>query len=485
MPAIKAAAPLRIHTRLIIRTIIPLMLLWTANCFSADKERIATGTLRVDYYHTGSASKETFSLDEVVIEPLPWPGSLHQRFDKLDRGKYRFKVSDKESGKLLFSRSFSSIFGEWETTAEASSMERTFHESVRFPKPRSPVTITVEKRDQQQKFAQVWTIDIDPNHYLNHRETRRYSDQVFPLEKNGPSSEKVDLLILGDGYTEDEIDDFRIKARQMSEALFATSPFKEHRKDFNVWALAPIADKSGVSRPSTGDYRDSPLGTSYDIFGSERYVLTYDNKSFRRIASSAPYDFVEILVNNETYGGGGIYGLYSTASANSEWADYLFIHEFGHHFAGLADEYFTGSVAYTPNLNILEPYRPNVTALLPDQPLKWRHLVKSDALIPSAWPVDAYVAHATEYQRKRKQLRDENRPEREMNELFRENQEIIEEMFANHKNHKEIGAYRGANYSSLDYYRSEMNCLMFTRTDDFCQVCQNAIVDVINMYSTR
>jgi len=306
---------------------------------------------------------------------------------------------------------------------------------------------------------------------------------VTPIEYNGDPAEKVDLLLLGDGYTADEHDAFLSRARQLTEVLFTTPPFRERREDFNVWALAPAADESGVSRPSTGTYRDSPFGATYDAFRSERYVLSYENKAMRRIMSSAPYDFVEILTNTETYGGGGIYGLYSTAAANSDWAGYLFVHEFGHHFAGLADEYYTSSVAYEAPENIVEPYEPNVTALLDPDDLKWKHYVADDTALPTAWPKDAYEEHSLAYQERRASMRGENVPEARMNELFRDNQEIVEGMFSRADNRDRIGAFEGALYQSRGYYRSEMNCIMFTRTEAFCQVCSDAIERVIDEYS--
>ena len=152
-------------------------------------------TLRVDFYHTGDAKQEVFSLDQVVIEPLAWPGSTEQTIDNLNRGKYRFIVKDKASGKVLFTRSFSSIYGEWETTGEAKKIKRTFHESLRFPQPASLVNITIEKRDDKHQFQVVWQTEIDPSYYLNHRESAMYKDQVIAIEHNGSSEEKVDLLI--------------------------------------------------------------------------------------------------------------------------------------------------------------------------------------------------------------------------------------------------------------------------------------------------
>ncbi|MBT8400975.1 MAG: IgA Peptidase M64, partial [Rhodothermia bacterium] len=409
-------------------------------------------TLRVDYYHTGDVDTEVFSLDRVVREPLPWPGNLAQPIDRTLRGKYAFEVVDPESGSVAWSRSFSSIYGEWETTGEARRMNRTFHESVRLPDQGKPFDLVLKKRGADQQFVEVWRTRIDPGDYLVHEEAAEYADQVVAIEQNGDPATKVDLLLLGDGYTADEHDDFVAKAKELASALFATSPFRERRSDFNVWALAPAAARSGVSRPSTNTYRETPFGATYDAFRSERYVLTYENKAWRRIASSAPYDFVEILTNTEVYGGGGIYGLYSTAAANSDWASYLFIHEFGHHFAGLADEYYTSSVSYEAPETIVEPYEPNVTALLDPDDLKWRNLVDSDTPVPTPWPKDAYEEHSLAYQERRRQMREENVPEAEMNTLFQRNQEIVEGMFARAEYRDEIGAFEGANYQAEGYF---------------------------------
>jgi hypothetical protein len=268
--------------------------------------------------------------------------------------------------------------------------------------------------------------------------------------------------------------------------LFATSPFKENRKSFNVWALSPPASESGVSRPSTGIYRDSPLGATYDAFGSERYVLTFDNRALRKVAQHAPYEFIEVLANNRTYGGGGIFNLYSTVAADNAFAGYVFIHEFGHHFAGLADEYYTSSVAYAPAADRVEPWEPNVTALLDVSALKWRHLVSPLANItpiPTPWKKEEFENFSREIQRRRAQLRKDRRPEEEMEALFREELEQEKNMFAAEKHFGQLGAFEGAMYEARGYYRPEIDCIMFTRTDYFCRVCREAIERVIKMYS--
>ena len=440
-------------------------------------------TLRVDFFHTGNADTEMFSLDQVVLEPLPFPGNLQRPIDTLLRGKYVFEATDPENGNVIWSRGFSSIYGEWETTGEARRLNRTFHESVRLPNPDKVFRLVLRKRNAQNVFEDIWQAEIDPTDYMVHQESAAFADQLVAIEHNGDPGTKVDLLMLGDGYTADEHDAFIQKARELTEVLFSTSPFKERRSDFNVWAIAPATAQSGVSRPSTHTYRDTLIGTTYDAFRSERYVLTMENKAMRRVASSAPYDFIEIITNTDTYGGGGINGLYATAAANSYWANYLFVHEFGHHFAGLADEYFTSSVAYEQPDVIVEPYEPNVTALLDPDTLKWRNLVEPATPLPTPWPRDEFKEHSLAYQEIRAQMRQDNVPEEEMNTLFRSNQEIVEGIFSQAPNRDLIGAFEGAMYQASGYYRSEQNCLMFTRTTHFCTVCANAVEQVIDQYS--
>ncbi len=459
--------------------IVALVLSFIPICVLAENPR----TMRVDYYHSGNNDTEMFSLDRVIIEPLAFSANLQQPIDQTLRGKYSFEITSPETGDVAWSRSFSSIYGEWETTGEARTMNRTFHESVRFPMQEEVFEVVLKKRDAQNRFREIWRIDIDPDDYLVHRESAGWLEHVVAIEKNGASADKVDLLLLGDGYTTEEQEEFVAKAQELTEILFATSPFRERRSDFNVWALAPPAAESGVSRPSTGIYRDSPIGATYDAFRSERYVLTNSNKDWRRIASSVSYDFVEILTNSDTYGGGGIYGLFSTAAANSEWAGYLFVHEFAHHFAGLADEYYTSSVAYEAPGEIVEPYEPNVTALLDPANLKWRHLVADATPLPTPWPKDVYEEHSLAYQARRANMREENVDESQMNKLFMENQRIVEKMFSAAPYSRDIGAFEGALYQAKGYYRSEQNCIMFTRTSDFCTVCAAAIEEVIDEYT--
>ncbi len=443
----------------------------------------ATGTMRLDYFHTGGQGIEVFSLERVVVEPLPWPGPADGGPGIADLGGYRFVVRD-PSGRETFVQGFDSIFGEWITTAEAATTHRTFRESVRFPLPDGRIEVAVQRRDQQQQFVTVWTTTVDPQDPFIVRASPPRQD-LMAIERHGEPAGKVDLLLLGDGYTAEECTSrFSADARRMADALFAHEPFASRRNDFNVWGLCPPSPESGIARPSTGVQRWTPAGTTYDAFGSERYVLTFDDRALRDIAAWAPYEFLAILVNAETYGGGGIFGAFSTVAVRNEWASYLFVHEFGHHFAALADEYYTSPVAYEPAASVIEPWEPNVTALLDGAPLKWRDLVTEGTPVPTPWPKREFERRQREFQARRQKIRAEQRPEREMNALFREEQAYATGLFGASPVAGRVGAFQGARYDAEAYYRPELDCVMFTRDEvPFCRVCQRAIERIIDRYA--
>jgi IgA peptidase M64/peptidase M64-like protein len=445
----------------------------------------APATMRVDYYHTGNDKEERFSLDRIVVEPLPWAGNPARPIDATNLGKYFFEVSDSASGRVLYSRGFSSIYGEWETTGDAKVQNRTFSESLRFPQPAAPVRIVVKKRDPRNSFRDVWTFTLDPGDKFVERDVPPPdAGAVIPLHRSGDPAQKLDLLIIGDGYTARERQKFELDARRLIGVLLSTSPFREREQDINIWGLCPAAAQSGVSRPSQRIHRRTPIGATYDAFDSERYVLTFENRAFRDVAAVAPYDVVEILVNSATYGGGGIFGLYSTVAADSAWAPYIFVHEFGHHIAALADEYYTSDVAYLPAADRVEPWEPNVTALLDPAQLKWRDLVKPGTPLPTPWPKEEFEQYTKEIQRTRRDIRAQNRPESEMDALFREEQRRDTRVLNSGPHAGVVGAFEGANYEARGFFRPQTDCIMFTRDEvPFCAVCRRAIVTIIDLYT--
>ncbi len=441
-------------------------------------------TMRVDYFHTGGPTGEIVALDRVVNDG-PWAGSHTQLVDPTNLGKYLFEVQD-ASGATVYSRGFASMYGEWDTTAEAKKTSRTFHESLRFPWPSQPVTVVLRTRGNDNTFMPLWSTTIDPaSRFVNVAAPPKPAGTVWTLFENGPPAEKVDLLVISEGYTEKEMPKFHADAKRMVGALFSEEPFKSRQHDFNVRGLDLPSPVSGVNRPNAGVFRRTPLSAEYNIFDSERYLLTFDNRALRDAASAAPYEFIELLVNDETYGGGGIFNDQATASVDSAFSTYVFVHEFAHHFAALADEYYTSDVAYeTGAAQKPEPWEPNITALHDPKQLKWADLVTPGTPIPTPWDKEVFEAHTREIQKRRREIRARNAPEAEMDALFREEMAWDTKFLSGMRSSGAVGAFEGAGYETRGLYRPQTDCIMFTRDPvGFCRVCRRAIERIVDLYS--
>jgi IgA Peptidase M64. len=439
-------------------------------------------TMRLDYYHTGSAKDEVFAVDKALSDGI-WSGSRKILIDKLELGPYFFEVIDKETKTLLYSRGFASIFGEWQSTPEADKVKGTFHESLRFPWPSKPVTIIIKKRNAENKFAEIWHTDIDPANRQVIPAERIHNEKVDIIAENGPASEKLDIVILGDGYSTSEMEKFRNDAKRMSNALLTTEPFKSQNKNINIRAVETPALQSGVNKPHHGVFKRSPLSVSYSTFDSERYALTFDNKTVRDVASAVPYDFMVILINERTYGGGGIYNLYTTVAADNKFSEYIMVHEMGHHMAALADEYYTSAVAYEVPKITVEPWETNVTALFDKNNLKWKDLVDAETPVPTPWEKKAFDTFGYSIQKERDSIRANHLPETVMEDLFVRQMNKENEFFSTEKYKDKVGAFEGANYNQTGMYRPQLDCIMYTRHNVFCKVCQRSIVNVIQQYS--
>ena len=455
--------------------------------FEGAYERFFTDrTMRVDYFHTGRAEARVLTLDRVVDDG-PWPGSRVRLLDETNLGKYLFEVVDRATNRVIYSRGFATLYGEWETTPEAKRVWRTFHDSLRFPWPKAPVHVVLKRRADDSRFDQLWSEVIDPASRFVNRAPLAPAGRVWTILENGPASEKVDLLIIGEGYTEAQLPGFHDDARRLVEALFRYEPFKSRRGDLNVRALDLPSGLAGVHRPQAGEPRRTPLSIEYNIFDSERYLLTQDNRALRDAASAAPYEFLEILVNEEYYGGGGIFNAHATAAARNPYAEYLFVHEFAHHFAALGDEYYTSEVAYETGIERHpEPWEPNLTATADRAALKWRDLVEPATPIPTPWPKAEFEAAQRDYQKTRRALRERGAPESDMTALFRKEQALETRLLSTSPHAGRIGAFEGAGYEERGLFRPAADCVMFSRNDvGFCLVCQRAIARIIDLHSRR
>ena len=451
-------------------------------------------TMRVDLLHTGGKGTEIVAVDRIVSDG-PWPGSLSRTDDSLGLGHYRFEVLEPSTGRLLFARGYSSIYAEWETTPEAKTAHRTFRESLRFPWPLRPAQVVLKKRDRQNLFREVWQTLVDPASQDVNPAPPPKLGTVWTVFENGPPTEKVDLLVLGEGYAAKDLPKFRADVRRMVDTLFRYEPFKSRKSDFNVRALDLASGGGGAHRPQSKLFRRTPLQVQYNVFGSERYVLTYDDRSLRDAAAQAPYDAIEILVNDARYGGGGIYNHQATASADTGFAEYVFVHEFGHHFAALADEYYTSDVAYSdfypPGT---EPAEANITALLDPGGLKWRELVEPGTPVPTPWSKAAFDVAGREYEQRRRELNQRiaaasqaGDPAQEVSGLEQEQELLAQDhteatrlALAGETHAGRVGAFEGAGYASTGLYRPMLDCLMFRRgVQPFCKVCARAVEERI------
>ncbi len=467
-----------------VAALVALLCLASAPAATAAFDEDFTGaTLRVDYRHAGTAAEEHFALDRVRVEG-PWPGSRTQTIDISNLGKYMVEVADLAQHRVIYTRGFASIFGEWETTGEAGEGTwRAIAEAVRIPEPKRPFQLRLRKRQPDQSFREIWSLTVDPASRFVDRAPAPTGD-VWTVFENGDPSVKVDLVILGDGYTAAQKPKFESDVRRLAAELFKEEPFASRKRDFNVRAVNTPAAHEGVPRPRAGVFHETPLGTRYNTFDSERYVLTLEDQDWRDVAAAAPYDFTLILVNDRKYGGGGIYNLYSTAAVDSAFAPYLVIHEFGHHFAGLGDEYYTSPVAYENFTGTkVEPWEPNITALHDPAKAKWGDLVSTGTPVPTPWEKDAYEETSRGIQKRRADLLAAGAPDEEIEALFEEERKHSTAWLGSQEHAGKVGAFEGAMYEVQGLYRPSVDCIMFTRDRvGFCPVCRRAIERVIDMY---
>lgn len=474
-------------------------------------------TMRVDYFHTGGKGAELVALDRVVDDGR-WPGSRVGLLDASGLGGYVFQVEDAATRTPIYSRGFSSVFAEWVTTAEVRSRHRTFHESIRFPRPKRPVHVVLRKREPGGALRQVWATDVDPATVADRQFAGVLVDlvgrepgaeaparlnpgsdlQVEPsrslqgsrawtIQQHGPLESKVDLLLVSAGYTAAELPKFHADAVRLVEAMFAVEPYRSRRSDFNIRGLDVPDAVTGVSRPAQGVVRTGVLGVEYGIFGTERYMLATDDRALRDVASEAPYDVVEVLVNEGAYGGGGIFGAHATVAVDSVAASYVFVHEFAHHFAGLGDEYYGSTVAYeTGRTRPPEPWEPNVTALRNPAALKWRDLVTPGTPVPTPWDRTGYDRLVRAHERGVADMRKAGVPAPELDAAARAHQTELQRFLAGLPHAGSVGAFEGASYEARGLYRPSLNCIMFTRDDAaFCRVCQRAIARAIDAHTRQ
>ncbi len=456
-------------------------------------------TMRVDVFHTGDAKEEMFTIDRIIQEG-PWAGNPRRTITPFELGRYLLRVNDAASGTLIYSKGFDSYFGEYKTTEPgANGVKKTFSESLLIPFPKNKVRLEVLLRDHENRPQPIFSREIDPADMFIVREKPAGNVKLDELVKNGPPAEKVDVVVLAEGYTEGQWDKFRKDLDRFCATILSQEPYKTYTDRFNITGVFRPSAESGCDEPSYGSFKNTALGAQFDSFGSERYMLTDDNRAWRDIAGHVPYDAVMIMVNTPRYGGGGIYNLYCTFTSDNQWQQYLCMHEFGHSFSGLADEYYTSAVAYNEFYPAgIEPLEANITALLDPRDLKWKELLSKRTAVPTPWEKAAYEEMERIYQKKRQEtneriaaLKRANAPKDEIDALQAQSEEMsrlngleVDAFFKTSRFQGKVGAFEGAGYAAKGLFRPMLDCLMFSRgLRPLCKVCEAAVARTIQYYT--
>ena len=458
-------------------------------------------TLRIDYYHVGSKTEEFITLDRLYRQGA-WGGSTKHLLDTFSLGRYAARVYDAASGRLIFSRTYDSYFGEYRTTDPAKKgTRRTYHESLLIPFPHRPVRVEIEKRDRRNVYHSLFSCQVDPSDYHIITESPSRRDSIYALLVNGPAHDKVDILIVGEGYTLEERGKFESDLRRYSAVFFSWEPYKSNKQKFNFRGIFSPSPEDGVDEPRQGIYRHTLLGASFNSLDSDRYLLVEDNRTLRDVAAQAPYDALLVMVNSKRYGGGGLYNNYCCFTSDGTWNEHVMLHEFGHSFAGLGDEYYTKDVAYEDFLEKgVEPNEPNITALLDPSNLKWRDLVSPGMRIPTEWGQavfdslgglrDSLAGLRGEITRtmtgsgaSHNEIALKTAP---LDTVLRTVNGRLSRFFLDHPLRGKVGAFEGVAYLSRGFYRPTVNSLMNAFNNEektYYPVNERAIVRIIDFLS--
>jgi hypothetical protein len=456
-------------------------------------------TMRIDYFHIGDANTELITIDKIYSYGS-WAGSLKNLADNFNNGKYYLKIYDPASGKLIYSKGFDTYFGEYKTSEWGlNGIKKAYHESAVIPQPKGKIRFALEKRDKSNNLEEFFTTEIDPDDIMVVRD--KIADntvKVFEGVKNGDPHVKADIAILAEGYTTQEEEKFKADLERFTNIFFKLEPYKSLKNNFNIYGVFKPSAESGADEPDAAIFKNTALSSTFYSLGSERYLLTEDNKTMRDMAAHVPYDAIYIMVNHNRYGGGGIYNLFCTFTADNQWHEYLFLHEFGHSFAGLADEYYTSDVAYNDFYpRGIEPVEPNITALVNGE-LKWKDISTPGIEMPAPWEKKDYDALDLVWQAKRREMNKNiatlkrtgapadkiKEAEDEYNSMDREHNNETNAYLAKSKFFNTVGAFEGAGYASQGLYRPMLDCIMFSKgTKPFCKVCEQRIKEVILHYS--
>lgn len=346
-------------------------------------------------------------------------------------------VYDEIENKLIYSRGFSTLFQEWQTTDEAKTVVRSMEGSVVMPFPKNNIRVEIHRRDRNNYFNKIFEYSISPeNYFIIKEKIKPYPS--FQVHFSGEPSNNLDIVFLPEGYSIEEMEKFQKDCERFANYLFEYSPFKEYKNKINIWGVKAPSLESGTDIPGKNLWKQTVLNTRFYTFDSERYLTTQDFFTVRDIAANAPYDQIYILVNTEKYGGGGIYNFYNLTSVDNERSKQVFIHELGHGFGGLADEYASDNTYLDYYPLDVEPWEVNITTLV-DFDSKWKDLLDDGVPIPTP----------------------------------------VEEKYKN-----KIGVFEGGGYTNKGVFRPTYASIMNSFvSNEFNKVSKRALIELIKSYT--
>ena len=396
-------------------------------------------TLRVNFILGGDANHSEILIHDFQSTPQ-WYGKRTHLPEIPVEGNAQYELKDRKTGKTIYKNSFSTLFQEWQTYPEAKTTHRSFENVVLMPMPKDTADLTISLRNNRRETVKTITEMIVPTDIL----IKRRHDKTTPyeiLQSAADTTKCIRIAFLAEGYKESEMTKFVADAQTATDAIFSHEPFKKYKDRFNVIAVKSPSKDSGTSVPHKGEWKNTALGSNFDTFYSERYLTTLNLNKVHDWLAGTPYEHIIILVNTDVYGGGGILNFYNLASTGHQYYKPVTVHEFGHSFAGLADEYAYESEPLGMYPKDIEPWEANITTLA-DFKGKWENLIEKGTPVPT--------------------------PTSKKSEVIK----------------NRVGLFQGAGYDTKNVYRGVQDCRMRTNANpEFCIVCRNALEKIIKFYT--
>ena len=396
-------------------------------------------TLRINYFREGCQKGNKVILSQMLKKNSTWAGSTTQMIDPINNGVYRIVVVDAASGINLYSRCYNTLFREYCDTPEGKDSVVRFEEVMNVPFPKQPVEILFQERDENQQFYTQLSASFDPAKSVN--SNIKSSNDPLRLLYNGDPHNKIDVVIVAEGYGPKDKKKMTADFAKFTEYLLDKEPFRSRTNDFNVWGIDKLGDASGITNPGKNLKVNSAIGATYYTFGSARYLMCFNLFKLHDLLDNVPFDHIIIMANSDTYGGGAIYNFYAVSAVQS-MSSYILPHELGHSIGGLADEYVDQEISYSDmHLPTQEPLEYNITSLVNFE-IKWKDMLNPTTPVPTP---PCKLSHRMD-------------------------------------TCGELGVYEGGGYQPKGIYRPVMNCMM-NYYAPFCPVCTKVLNAVFDLYT--